>query len=384
MSRIARIATLTLLLGSAASALGACQAIAGIEDRTYVPGDSSPDKATEQECDTYCARTTEVCGNLLYRTPEACKATCLLFPSKGAGKNSVACRLNELKKYEATGEGTELPLYCANAGPGGNGACGSNCENYCDLLRQACTSTFQKYADNAAEGDDGTAFCVAKCEGLVDTNLYDSTDSGNYLGDTLQCRIVHTTSSTIDAPGHCEHADIKSNKCVDSPPVCETFCHVEMAECKEFPMYESEEQCLDVCHALPLGPEPPEPDVANNTVACRLYHSYNSVIDAKTHCKHTGPGGDGHCSTDHKPTNTGNCESYCLLLETACGDDFHSKFKDQAACEAKCAPLEGAGLDSGYSLTAEGNNVQCRLLHVSRALHDPAECGAALGAAPCK
>ena len=383
MSRIARLAALTLLLGSAGGALAACQAIAGIEDRTYV-GDETTITATAQECEEYCTKTTEVCGDLLYRTPDACRSTCALFPSKGVAKNSVACRMGELSNFLSTGEDQEL--YCANAGPGGNDACGSNCENYCQLLSLTCTAQFKKYEDiaanSAAEDDTGTSICLSNCKALVDTHLYDATDQGNYLGDTLQCRLVHTTSATIDALGHCEHADLKSNKCVDDPPDCKTFCHVEMAVCSQFPMYESEEQCLDVCQALVPG----QPiDIEHNTVACRTYHSYNSMIDAKTHCKHTGPGGDGHCTTEHDdPAKTGNCESYCRLLSTACKADFDEKFAKQAECEADCGELDGAANDSGYALSAKGNNVQCRLLHVSRALSNSDECGAALGAAPCK
>ncbi len=388
MSRIARFAALSLVLGAAGSALGACQAIAGIEDRPYVASDAGPDPTvTSQDCRDYCAKSREVCGDLLYRTDEACLATCALLPLKGIATNSVACRRQERDRALQTCE--DLERYCANAGPCGNGACGSNCENYCQLFAQACTDSFKKY-DAAAEAtpdesDTGKSFCVAKCQGLTDTGLYDSTDQGNYLGDTLQCRIVHATSSTIDPDNHCDHADLKSTKCVDDPagePDCETFCHLEMAECADYPNYEDKAQCLAVCQALTPGHPG---DIADNTVACRVYHSYNSVIDPKSHCPHTGPGGDGHCSTDHSPTNTGNCESYCQLLETACQGDFEAKFADQAECESDCSELDGATANAGYSLAAKGNNVQCRLLHVSRALSNPkAECAAAQGAAPCK
>src|SRR6188768_1229083 len=203
MSRSARIAALVLALAGASSVLGACQSLAGIEDRSYVAVDAGSDSDAgdlpSQECQKYCSDSREVCGDLLYRTDEVCLATCAVLPLKGMATNSVACRQQELDRAVQTGE--DLERYCANAGPGGNDACGSNCQNYCQLLAQSCSDAFKKYADIAAEGDDGTAVCVAKCQGLVDTHLYDSTDEGNYLGDTLQCRIVHATSSTIDS-GH--------------------------------------------------------------------------------------------------------------------------------------------------------------------------------------
>jgi hypothetical protein len=386
MKRIARLAALALALGSASSALGACQAIAGIEDRSYVPAEGPNTQVASKECQDYCTQADKVCGGTLYRTPDTCLATCALWPLKGLDTNSVACRAKELARAVQTNE--ELERYCANAGPGGNDTCGSNCENYCQLFSKACKDEFQKYADIADTGDDGTAVCVAKCQGLVDTRLYDSTDQGNYLGDTLQCRIVHTTSSTVDPVGHCAHSDLKSNKCFDdeaSEPDCEAFCQLQMTECTDYPMYEDKAQCLAVCQALVPGHPG---DVADNTVACRLYHSYNSIIDPRSHCPHTGPGGDGHCSTDHEPGNTGNCESYCTLLETACSAQLDADF-DQASCQASCAELEGAVRDSGYSLDAVGNNLQCRLRYVSRALTNPkdnaAECSAALGIdRPCK
>ncbi|HEY3255596.1 MAG TPA: hypothetical protein VGJ91_16675, partial [Polyangiaceae bacterium] len=70
MSRIARLATLALLLGIAGSSLGACQSIAGIEERTYVPADlgaagaSTPDD-NSPECLQYCDKAKAVCHTAL-------------------------------------------------------------------------------------------------------------------------------------------------------------------------------------------------------------------------------------------------------------------------------------------------------------------------------
>ncbi|HEX7452493.1 MAG TPA: hypothetical protein VF294_09425, partial [Polyangiaceae bacterium] len=92
---------------------------------------------------------------------------------------------------------------------------------------------------------------------------------------------------------------------------------------------------------------------------------------------------------------TGNCESYCILAKAACsatvsGVDptasFETTYVNDAGCKKACAKLPGAVHDSGYSLTAEGKNVQCLLLHASKALSSPGDdCAAALGkAAPCQ
>jgi len=402
MSRIARLSVFSVVFAVAAGSLGACQAIAGIEDRTYVAPPSSggetgsagtgSQEPPSPECVEYCNKAKNVCqtdqsGNtvtngVLYLSDEACLATCKHMPLTGADQNSVACRMQQLR-FVDTGE--DVPRYCANAGPGGNGACGSNCENYCQLFKAACKDEFEKYAPTSAE-DDGIATCVSKCLGLTDTGLFDSTMNGNYLGDTLQCRLVHTCSSMLDPATHCSHAELKpQTKCVDDPmaaPDCKKFCRLDLAECSEagFPVYENEDQCVAVCEALEPGHIG---DKSENTAGCRMYHAYNSMLDPKTHCAHTGPGGDGHC-VDGDKHDAGNCQSYCRLLETACKDDFDGSFADQADCQADCAQLKGAGADSNYSITAKGNNLQCRLLHVSRALTNSKECAAAQGAAPCK
>ena len=391
MSRIARFAVLTVLLGGASGALGACQSIAGIEDRSYVPseadadggaGGDSPNAPASTQCKEYCTKARDVCGGILYRTDEACLSTCALFEE--IGSDGVPCRVHQLDLARDTGE--SLELYCANAGPGGNDACGSNCENYCQLFSHTCADDFKRYSADGANGDE---VCVSKCLGLVDTHLFDSTDQGNYFGDTLQCRLVHTTSSAVDPETHCPHADLKSNKCLDdatAEPDCDNFCHLELAECtvaNGYPVYESEAQCNAVCNALRPGHLS---DTAENTVGCRMYHSYNALLDPKGHCSHTGPGGDGHCGSTALPKtgNTGNCESYCRLLETACKTDFDGSFADLAACEADCVKIDGAGPSVGYTTAAAGDNVQCRLLHVARALTNSKECAAAQGAAPCK
>jgi len=272
--------------------------------------------------------------------------------------------------------------YCAHAGPGTNGACATNCESYCMLFAGACTAEFPT-----------TDECVAKCKGLTDTHGFDV--NTNYYNDTLQCRLVHTSAATVTPSEHCPHAALPANgPCLGMDPTttpsdCDSFCMLETTECTgDLQAYESVQQCKDVCGALTLGTAD---DESGNTVACRKYHSYNAILDPVTHCPHTGPGGDGHCGSTATPDtgSTGNCESYCTLLEAACKSDFDQAFPGtetaaQTACDADCAKIDGAAPNSGYSVAASGNNVQCRLLHVSRAFEDPTECAAAEGAAPCK
>ncbi len=399
MSRVTRLAAFAVALGSMSGALAACQSLAGIEDRTYVQSEAGAagtrsNAGDSQECIDYCQKAETICktdldgnvvpGGALYLSNEACRATCKALLSADA--TSIACRMRQLS-FVDTGE--EVQSYCAAAGPGGNGPCGSNCENYCRLFKTACRDEFEKYSP-VTQDDDGIALCVNKCLGLTDTGLFSSTQkAGNYFGDTVQCRLVHTCSSMLDPDTHCSHATFKpTDKCLDDPtaePDCKKFCRLEMAACVDADgepnIYQSEAQCEAVCKALPRGQIG---DTAINTVGCRMYHSYNSLLDPMTHCSHTGPGGDGHCLTGDD-LDAGNCESYCGLLEQACKDEFADKFDDQSACQAACVKLDGSAANSGYTTAAKGNNLQCRLLYVSRALTNKKECAAALGsAAPCK
>lgn len=375
-----RLWLLALSLAISSSALGACQSLAGIDDRTY-----DPKGAVSTACRSYCAQVKAVCQdtNTQYVSDETCFGVCRLLPVGDSNEpigNTLACRINQLTLAQQTGEASTLADYCARSGPGGNGTCGSTCESYCALYAEACGSTGVALFD--------AEVCAAKCQGLQDTHGFDV--NANYFGDTLQCRLVHTSAATQDPETHCPHAQMPANgPCLGQDPAtvvpdCDAFCQLELTECAgDKAVYESPEQCHKVCEALPKGTAV---DHSGNTVACRKYHSYNALLDPTTHCPHTGPGGDGHCGSSATPDtgDTGNCDSYCLLLETACKSDFDKAFSDQASCAADCATLTGAGPSLEYSVAdTTGNTLQCRLLHVSRALSDSSECAAAQGATPC-
>ncbi|HEY4107185.1 MAG TPA: hypothetical protein VGM44_24970 [Polyangiaceae bacterium] len=369
MIRLTRAPFLILVLGALSSALGACQALAGIDDRSY----------DLDLCKQYCDLAQSVCTGTsqIYSTPDTCNGVCHLLapgdPNEPTG-DTVACRINQLQLAEATNEPNSAATYCPHAGPATNGACASNCDTYCSLFHAACPSQIVP--------DD----CQQKCLGLEDTGSFDV--NANYYNDTLQCRFVHISVATIMPSEHCPHAALPANgPCLGMEPAnvvpdCDSFCHLEMTECSgSLQQYETPQQCQDVCNALDKGTAD---DQSGNTVACRKYHSYNALLDPTTHCPHTGPGGEGVCGSPATPDSgtTGNCDSYCLLLEKACKSQFDS-LGGQDGCEAVCVKLDGAAPNSTYSIAANGDNLQCRLLHVSRAFEDATECGAATGDAPC-
>jgi hypothetical protein len=210
-------------------------------------------------------------------------------------------------------------------------------------------------------------------------------------GDTIECRLVHTSSATT-LPEHCPHAPIRPIKpyCIgkaNGEPTCDDYCNIELAACRgdHLAQYESLEQCKAVCDALLPGTND---DEAGNTVACRRYHSFNATTLPGTHCSHSGPVGDGHCGHDDaKAGTTGNCEAYCRLVAEACPDEVAaSSIATPDECMSECVGLPEAGFDSKYSLAAaaDSHGLSCRVLYTARAFENKAACTSALGGGKCK
>jgi hypothetical protein len=360
---------------AAVVAVASCQAIAGIEDRTLAQ--ESP------LCEEYCTTVMETCVEKpdpdpdkdqrfsVYPSKEACLAVCGHLAAGNPKEaeptgNTVACRLHAARLAKTSREYRE---YCPQAGPGGAGECGDDCESYCTLFEELCP--------NSVIG------CIDKCKVFPNDGTFDAIR--HHDGDTLQCRLVHVSNSALDT-SHCGHAAFLSSQyCLVSEVTCERYCDVVMTTCPaasgskpDLRVYDNRAQCLEVCGHLDLG-DPS--DSTQDTVGCRAYHAYNAFVtnQPESHCPHAGPGGDKHCGT-------GNCPAYCRLLQDACPGEFTSTFTDEATCLKECADLEGAGGDTKMVIAnAEGDNVMCRLYQISRAFQDPTLCASAVGQdAPCR
>jgi len=354
--------------------LGGCASIVGIEDHVFKGADAGGPSA---QCQEYCDSVLKNCVGqyAVYTGKETCLGVCSQLPPgdrlEPGRDNSVACR-----KRQADQAVTEPQFFCPLAGPGGGGTCGSNCEGLCTLLRASCPNNLQAVPN-----------CEQACAPLRDVKRFDV--EADHEGDTVQCRLQHASTATINPMEHCPHTQIHPAApwCLEDqtkPPDCAEYCRLNSAACPgEYAVYESMAQCMAVCAALPAGTYG---DRDQNTAGCRLWHCYNSILNPMGHCSHTGPGGDAHCGAD-MPDDTANCHAYCILLEKACLVDFTTKYGGvQANCQKECSALPGAKRDSGYNISAAqtGNTAQCRLLHVSRALTDATECPSALGDGACK
>ncbi len=171
------------------------------------PGGSGMEEPPEDPCPEYCAKIQEVCTEdsfQQYGSEATCLAYCALLPpgdlqqSPPERSNTVACRLDQLQLAELSG--TELSTYCAAAGPGGNGDCGSNCESLCSVAFPHCTGFFAS-----------PAACRAQCEAIDD--LSDETPPIHYVqndvaledGNHVQCRLYHLGAAMFDKQTHCPH-----------------------------------------------------------------------------------------------------------------------------------------------------------------------------------
>jgi hypothetical protein len=368
-----------LLLG-----LGACQTIAGIEDRRLDP--AADDPAVSEECKSYCETVMGACQgkNAVYTTMELCLGICANFEPGEEEEpvgNTLACRA-----FHAQSAELEPDTNCRFVGPGGGDVCGSDCEAYCDLYAKLCS-------ENDAFKD--VALCEKACGGLTDLDRFDVVE--DHEGDTVECRLVHVSSAAIrsKASEHCPHAAVVPTLpwCIGAPkdsPTCDDYCNMHLAVCDGAnTQYESRQQCLDVCGALEIGTND---DKTENTAACRRYHAFNSTTLPNQHCPHSGPAGDGHCGHDQVNEDTGelefsaNCEAYCTLLAAACPAQFDAEMGDQEQCQASCLPLDESAAESKYTLARAkaSTGVSCRILHTARAFQDDSACPAAVGGDPCQ
>lgn len=168
--------------------------------------DAAEASPTETLCDAYCREVMDRCTgeHQQYLDSLQCQRVCSLLTPGELGEdsgNTVACRLKYAGKARYAA-GTELEAYCRQAGPGGDGACGSNCNSFCRLMTQVCTADVGIH-HFASMGD-----CESTCQALPVSDVpYSTASSEVYDGNHVQCRLFHVTSAAmLDPEEHCEHA----------------------------------------------------------------------------------------------------------------------------------------------------------------------------------
>jgi hypothetical protein len=178
-----------------------CSSIIGIEDARLDTEVAATGGAPAEKtlCERYCDLAMTNCtGDFkLYFSTSECLTTCAVFPEGSDGDtkgNTVNCRLRFADLAGKVGEPIEN---CPAAGPGGNGRCGSNCEGFCTMALSACSDRLPELASDFEP--DG---CEDFCNTLPDDRGFNITqDEGN----SVQCRLYHSSASTIDPDTHCRH-----------------------------------------------------------------------------------------------------------------------------------------------------------------------------------
>jgi hypothetical protein len=154
-------------------------------------------------CAEYCGLIQAACtgANGQYASEAICLASCEAFDVGTAADtsgNTLGCRI-----YHATAAAGGPDVHCTHAGPGGDGACGNNCEGFCAIAQDACTGDNAQYADEAA--------CLAECSGFPADTKYNTNQTA---GDSLACRLYHLTVAATDPAVHCSHIVADSPTCL--------------------------------------------------------------------------------------------------------------------------------------------------------------------------
>jgi hypothetical protein len=198
--------TLTLLPGLLLLSLLACGDDGGdTDDPTATMGSATSTMTdptggpVEQTCAGYCAAISANCSGptAQYSTEQDCLSVCAAFPAGAAADmagNTLGCRI-----YHAGAAADDAVTHCPHAGPGGGGACGSDCESFCTIAAAACPGAF---ADMAA--------CMGECAGFDASEVYDASD---IMGNTFACRMYHLTVASNAPDPHCTHIVAASMPC---------------------------------------------------------------------------------------------------------------------------------------------------------------------------
>jgi hypothetical protein len=170
------------------------------------PSEDDPSlSVTRSACETYCFNIVDICtgSDKQYESSAFCIEHCADWSGWDAGlpgnreSNDLACRETYV---DEAGAGINPSESCLRAGPTGGGACGTLCENYCDLMEANCAGH-----PTALPRND----CIQKCRSLP-------TGGGplDTTGDTVQCRIYHLGLAAHDRPRsadtHCPHGSVAS------------------------------------------------------------------------------------------------------------------------------------------------------------------------------
>lgn len=165
-----------------------------------------------------------------------------------------------------------------------------------------------------------------------------------------------------------------SNSSTD-PLSCANYCATVATACtganNQYAFIDNQD-CNTYCNAVHWNAGTVDPNAHEDTLGCRVAHAQLAANPgpASVHCWHAGPTGGNLC---------GNyCENYCELALEAC-QGANQLYPDKPTCLTACA-----GIAVSTQLSAQtGNDIQCRIWHLSEALIGKQLGNAALVATHC-
>jgi hypothetical protein len=159
-------------------------------------------------CAHYCSAVMINCtgANAQYPDTSSCLAVCALFPQGTVGAtsgDSLECRYSLLQAFSAPATN------CPRVGPAGDGTCGSDCENFCDLVLANC---WTDYLDGGIK--DPTS-CNTTCSGFGRNSPHFSATSPT--GNSFECRMYAAIEAAPIGP-------LANNYCPSTAPVAGGAC----------------------------------------------------------------------------------------------------------------------------------------------------------------
>jgi hypothetical protein len=154
-------------------------------------------------CANYCTKIMANCTatNAQFNDMDKCLNSCMKYPVGTAADmsgNTLGCRI-----YHAGNAATTPALHCRPAGPGGDGACGTNCDGFCTLVQGLCsTQTSPPFADMAT--------CTTACALFNTAPPYDASVQ---TGNSFACRLYFATNAATQPAIHCAHTAMASSTC---------------------------------------------------------------------------------------------------------------------------------------------------------------------------
>jgi hypothetical protein len=162
--------------------------------------DSSAAPSCQAYCNTVMANCTSTTdpdsglpvGQQQYTDLNNCLNSCKAMPvgtTADTSGNTLGCRT-----YHANAAKADPTTHCVHAGPGGNGACGNDCDGFCQIAMMYCTA-----ANNAAVYAS-LQDCQTQCAKFPDTVKF---NIGVQDGNSVACLLYHVQEASSVPPDHC-------------------------------------------------------------------------------------------------------------------------------------------------------------------------------------